>query len=258
MDNQKIMIPQNSYHFSVDDVFDSLIEVTDRQVGLFEHPFYAFLKKLHNQFGADISLYSFYQKNIDGKIHTLDEVRDLKEELALEPWLYFGPHALDYNNPPYSQTPEKQIETFEKIYGQLERFVGREHFSRFVRLQYYSESYELAGYFKSRGVQALFTTDKNAGSYRMPAEVASELLAKGYSSHLGMNFIRTNYRVEFFVDESLSEPEVTERFKSTVEKYGFLVFYTHEIEMYKEQGRNMAELMFKTARALGLKSVVQA
>ena len=36
------------YHFSVDDVFESLIEITDKGIEVFEHPFFSFLKELHD------------------------------------------------------------------------------------------------------------------------------------------------------------------------------------------------------------------
>ncbi len=248
------MIPQKTYHFSVDDVFKCLIEVADKKMPLFEHPFFAFLKTLHNRYGAHVSLYLFYEATVDGSERTLEEIPDLKAQLAEEKWLSFGPHALNYETPPYQQSPEEQVNTFEKIYAQIERFVGKAAFSDLVRLQYYSESFELAKYFKEKGVKALFSTDRQVGTHRMPKSVALELLEKGAAGYNGMDFIRTMFRVEFFAEENLSKERVLERFNQAVKKYGFLIFYSHEVDMTQEKGRVMAKLMFEAADFLGLKS----
>lgn len=247
-----MIIPKNTYHFSVDDVFDALIEVSDQKIPLFKHPFFFFLKKINSEFGAKIGLHLFYQKKIKGKIRTLREVESVKKEIEENPWLFFGPHALDYETPPYTQSVNEQIETFEKIYKEIDRFAGKKVYTNYVRLQYYSESFELGSYFKEKNVNALFTTDREVGSHRMPRIIGNQLLEKGYTKYKGMDFVRTHFRVEFFAKEKIGKQEVINRFKKTVQKYGFIIFYTHEVDMKKIAERKMAELMFEATQKLNL------
>src|SRR3989344_6053267 len=111
------MISKNSYHFSVDDVFDSLIEVSDKKIPLFDQPFFKFLQNIHEEFDANIGLYLFYQKKIKDNHRTLKDVTNLKSLLKKEDWLFFAPHALEYETPPYAQSIDEQIDTFEKKIG---------------------------------------------------------------------------------------------------------------------------------------------
>src|SRR3989344_2595076 len=249
------MILKNHYHFSIDDVFDCLIEITDKNIPLFNHPLLKYLKAQHEQFGVSIGLNVFYQKIINGKLRTLREVLVFKKELAKSPWLFFGPHALDYETPPYVQSEKDQIKTFDKIYKEIDRFAGKNTHSKYVRLQYYSESFELANYFHKKNVLALFTTDRERGTHEMPNNIGTELLKKGFAKFKGMNFIRTQFRVEFFRDEKLKKRGVFNRLRQALTKYGFLVFYTHEIDLQQKPGQEMARLMLEQAEKLNLKSI---
>ena len=118
-----ILQDQQRYHFSVDDVFDSLIEVTDRGILLYEHPFFAMLWEMWQKHGLITGLHLFYQKELDGRLRTLKDVRDISEELRCG-WLMFGPHALDPLTPPYSQSVEEQKIVFDNTYQQIKRFAG--------------------------------------------------------------------------------------------------------------------------------------
>lgn len=249
------MIPKKTYHFSVDDVFDSLAELTDKKINLFEQPFFAFLLKLHQVFGVNVGLHLFYQKKINGTLRTLKDVPDLKNQLKKENWLFFGPHALDYDTPPYAQSISQQVKTFDKIYKQIDRFAGIKKYTRYVRLQYYSESFELKNYFRKKGVEALFTTDRTVGSHRMPKTVNKKLLANGYAKYKGMNFIRTQFRVEFFAKERIKEKTIFNSIKKMLAKYGFIVFYTHEVDMANSADRKMARSMLDAVCKLSLTSV---
>ena len=250
------MILKNSYHFSVDDVFDCLIELSDKKVPFFKYPFFQFLKKLHEQFGVNIGLNIFYQKKINGKLKTLKGVRNLKKELAKTHWLFFGPHALDYETPPYIQSVPDQVKAFDKIYKEIDRFAGKKTFTKYIRLQYYSESFELANYFRQRKAVALFTTDRDKGSHRMPKKTSKKLLEDGFAKYKGMDFIRTQFRVEFFRDEHLTKEEVLNKLKQALKKYGFLIFYTHEIDMQGKPGQTMLRLILEQATRLNTESVI--
>jgi hypothetical protein len=245
------------YHFSVDDVFDSLIEVSDKKTTLFQQPFFRFFKEINDEFDARIGLYLFYQKKVDGRIRTLREAAQLEQHITnTTPWLYFGPHALEYETPPYAQTPQEQVDTFENTYREIDKFAGKDAYAKFVRLHYFSESYEIAQYFHLKGVKGLFSTDRDIGSHRMPSHVSARLKAKGHARYRGIDFIRTHFRVECFASEELSRKQVLTRLKKALNTYGFIVGCTHESDMMEEKSRRMATTIFECLRELRLPSVL--
>lgn len=246
------------YHFSVDDVFESLIDITNRNVPLFSHPFFQLLKEVHDQYGIQADLELFWSKEIDGTIYTLEDVRDLSRELVeAGSWLFFGPHAQSYKIPPFEQTTEEQKEVFNRIYTEIDRFAGKYTYAKWIRLHYYSEMYELADYFKSKGVVALFSTDREAGSHRMSQEVSNQLIQSGFASFEGMNFIRTQFRVEEMTNKRITDEEMVKLFMESIENYGYIIFYSHEYEFARSEVREVFRRMFKNLHQLGCVSIKQ-
>ena len=228
------------YHFSVDDVFDSLIEVTQKDMPLFEHPFFALMREMHEFADTQVDLELFFEKEIDGKRCTLADVRDLSGELEeAGDWLRFGPHAKSYLVAPFEQTPEEQRAVFDDIYREIDRFAGKQLRAEWIRLHYYSESYELADYFKGQGVTMLYSTDRPVGSHRMPPPLAEVLLREGFVEYKDMNFIRTQYRVEVFTNNRVTDAELREMFLHSLKKFGYITFYSHEYEFARSEVRNM-------------------
>ena len=135
-----------NFHFSVDDVFESLIDISDSKTKLIDHWFFSQLFFLWKKFKIKSAVYLFYEGNILNKKRSLKEVRNLKKELKGN-WLYFGPHALNHDSPPHKYEPKVQKEHFQKIYSEIIRFAGRKYIAKKIRLHEYSESYELANFF---------------------------------------------------------------------------------------------------------------
>ena len=239
-DMTKKRIDSTIVHFSVDDVFDSLITSSDNCNPLFSHTSLEVLKEIVLNYGAEIDLYVFYRSVVGGRARSLIEVSSFIQDChALGGAIRFAPHALDYYHYPFEQTPEQQIESFEKIYTQIDRFAGSKMRSSEIRLHYYSESYELADYFKEKRVRTLFTTDREIGSHRMPSSVSKELLKNGVSTYFGQRFERTQYRLEFMVESGISEAEVKNLCKKSIEQFGRVVVYTHECELARPLIRKM-------------------
>ena len=247
---------QRWYHFSVDDVFQSLIEVTDKNIPLFDHPHFSLLKEMHDLYGMHVGLNLFFQKEIDGKIRSLKEVRDLQEELRDSGgWIFFGPHALDFNNAPHQQTKDQQIATFDSIYKEIDRFAGDKRYAKWIRLHFYSESYELVDYFKLKGVEALFSTDRPVYSHRMPDDIKKDLRIIGSATYKEANFIRTQFRVEFFVDENLEKKDLETLFEKTASQFGYIIIYTHEYEFNRPEICEMTRTAFAALDKLSIKSI---
>jgi len=239
-----MIIPEKTYHLSIDDVFDSLIDVSDRGISLFENQFFRFCKSLHDEFGTNIDLYLFYQKKVSNNIRTLKEVSSsLKDALMKNKWLRFGPHALDPETPPYSQTPDEQVKAFNEIYKEIDRFSG--NLSNFVRLHYFSESYELASYFREKGVLALLSTDKDAVSWRIPDETKQELSTKGHVAYEGIEFIISNFRLENFANEKATASNIASKIETNLNTYNFVTLFTHEYEVPRPEVRQATSAALK-------------
>lgn len=239
------------YHFSVDDVFDAFVEVSDRRVPLFEHSFFAFLKRLHEDFGASVDLYLFYRKTMNGRCRTLDEVAaSIGDALLEHPWLRLGPHALDWDTPPYSQTPPEQVRVFDAVYAHLDRFAAGGGRSKWIRLHHFSEAYENGPYFRARGVEALLTTDKPAVSYRLGDSERRQLEESGRIEYGGITLIRSHFRMEGLVDAGLEGAAAERALDAILERHGVAVLMTHESLLGRPDVRAMTltALQHLTAR----------
>ena len=216
------------------------------------------MKEVHDVYGAQIDLELFWEGEIDGTAYTLRDVRNLSQEIEEHgQWLRFGPHAQNYTAAPFEQDPEEQKNVFNNIYAEIDRFAGKEYYAKWVRLHYYSESFELASFFKNKGVTALFSTDRDVGSHRMPGDVAKELLEKGCAQYQGMNFIRTQYRVEVFTNNRSSDEDLRRMFLEALEKYGYIVFYSHEYEFTRSEVRSAFRRVFQVLKDLDVVSIQQ-
>jgi hypothetical protein len=234
------------YHFSVDDVFDAFMEVADRQLSLFDQPFFRFLRHLNLTFGTHTSLYLFYRKELAGRMRTLTHVpSSLKITFSENPWLRLGPHALDYKTPPYAQSPQEQMRIFDTIYAEIERFAGPQAVSKWVRLHYFSESYELAEYFRTKGVTALLSTDKEAISYRLPAYAKESLKNAGTVTYEGMTFVRSHLRIENLLRDPTLADDADTILDSLLARSGYSVIMTHENEISSAEVRDLTEKVLR-------------
>lgn len=238
-----------SYHFSVDDVLESLLEVTDRGQELFEHEFFGFLRELHKQYDASVDLYLFLQRSGEGAVRSLADVTERLRPILQEcPWLSFAPHARDAATPPYDQSPADQQAFCTGVFRHIARFAGAGRTSRWVRLHYFSESYELATYFRSHGVEVLLTTDKPAVSYRLPVPETKQLQQQGYTEFAGIHVVRSNIRVENLVGRSLDDDQLDAELNRMCPPNSCAVVFTHEYELARREVREMTLRVFSWLR----------
>lgn len=239
------------FHFSVDDVFDSLIEVSERGTPLFTHPFFAFLNDLHRAFGVAVDLYLFLAQKNGGRTRTLAGVSDhIRAELQAARWLRLGPHGLDRDTPPHVQAPAAQRRVFDAIYREIERFAGPGKTTSWVRLHFFSESYDITDYWRERGVTTLLLTDKPAVAYRLPLAKRTVLARSGVAAYRGMTLRRTHERVEKLVRDTASG--IRERFDRHLDRHGFLCVLTHENALRDQQVRCLCRTCARYARDRGL------
>jgi len=150
------------------------------------------------------------------------------------------------------QPVSAQVATFDAIYAEIRRFAPEARLSRWLRLHYFSESYELADYFLARGVSGLFTTDREAVSYRLPPAGRAELREWGIAEHEGLKAVRTHARVETLVADGVAPERAVD---TMLDRYGFAVVMTHEYELIRPEVRAMAEALIQVLDARGAMSV---
>jgi len=244
------------YHFSIDDVIDSLIKISDSSDDLFSNPFFNFLYTIHQTYDTNVDLYCFYQKNTTDKPITLNEIsNNYKEIFSKNNWLRFGPHALDAETAPYSQSPDEQIQIFDLIYREIERFSGSSSKSELIRLHFFSESYELSNYFHTKNVHSLFTTDKPAISHRMNEKIKSELNNFGHTIFNEICFVRSHFRIETLVEQNLSHDDIINLLEYYLETYGFVTFFSHEYELIRPEVCEVLDFVLKYLYEHNIKSI---
>lgn len=221
-------------YFSVDDVFKSLIEITDKNIKLKNHWFFSLFYKLWKKYKIKTGLYLFYQGVINGRMRDLRQVRNIQEELN-ENWIYFGPHALDKFKPPHRFSVKSQKKHISKIYKEIYRFAGKNCTTKQLRLHEYSESFELERFFKKYNVASLFVTDKSVGAHRLPNKNKVELLNKGQTFYKKLNFIRTDFRIELLVKEKKLKNR--KKIIKVLKNRNFITIYSHEYELKKKKCR---------------------
>ena len=241
-----------NFHFSVDDVLKSLIEVTDQNIKLTNHWFFSYLYKIYQTYNVKIAVYLFYEEKINNKIRNLTEVRNLKKELK-ENWIFFGAHALNYQSPPHKLSVKIQKNHIDKIYKEIIRFTGNKYLAKKLRLHEYSECYELNKNLRKYNVSSLFTTDRNIGAYRLKEKNKKDLLTKGITKFKGQNFIRTDFRIENMVKKKSTEN--IKSIKKILDKKNYLSIYSHEYELNRKICRlNFLNLLNKITKIYSLKS----
>lgn len=226
-----------TFHISVDDVLPSLLDVSKKKIKLVEHNFFNTLRTAWDLYGVKTGLHLFYNQSSSGIEENLTDVRCLREEL-IDDWIYFGPHALNNENPPYCQSIEEQVATFEKINLEINRISPR-HKSKSIRLHHYSECYENAEYFKSIGIQEIFTTDKPIGLHRFGRAEQGVILDKGYIEINELKLSRTHFRIENLANEMITKDKFLLRARAHIEAHNRIVIYSHEYEHTRHEVNEM-------------------
>jgi hypothetical protein len=245
-----------AYHFSVDDVFEALIETSDRGIDLFAHPFFAYLREIHDRYRTNIDLYLFLLGPVNSVYRSLAEVSDRNRQQFQEAtWLRLGPHALAPGIPPFSQRPAEQRRTFDRIYDEIDRFAGPNKTCRWLRLHYFSEAYELSAYFRRRGVDALLLTDKEATAYRLPDSARAQLRRVGRATYRKLDFLRSHVRIEKLAPDTPHAAALGQRIDRVVAECGYLSLFTHEVELGCTKVREQTEQCLRHVALRGMRSL---
>jgi hypothetical protein len=245
-----------AYHFSVDDVFSSLFAPAETKQTVADQPAIRFLLDLTQSYGTQTDLYAFLHDPPEDQARDLSRLPDFVcTQVSRLEGLRFGPHGRDYISPPHAETLAQQATTLRELYVAIGRFCDSSKLSRWVRLHYFSECYEMAPVFLQHGAEALLLTDKPAITYRLDEGLKADLIGKGWTAKDGLAFIRSHMRFETCVAEGLSIAEVCARAEKIVEETGFVVLFTHEVDLADPRVREMASACLKTLAQAGARSI---
>jgi hypothetical protein len=220
------------YHFSVDDVFDVLLEASDSRDEPGSHCFLTYLSSLNRRFHTRVNLYLFLQKMQNGTLRSLADVMPtVGKWLRENSWVRLGPHGLDPETPPYKQSLADQRDTLARIYKHIDLLTGPAQYCQQARLHCFSESYELAPELKVRGVDTLFTTDKAAISYRLDDPHRHILEKTGTVDYAGLRLARSHLRIEAIAATDYDDHQLGEILYQVYCTTQCVVVFTHECEL---------------------------
>ncbi len=152
----------NKYRLSLDDNILFLKDISDHAAGyksIFDNPYLAFLKEVHDTYGTKIHLNIYYQTEGFNLSQMTDKFRD--EWTANSGWLRLSFHALQ-NKPdnPYANSGYDEVKRdCETVKAEIRRFAGDKQFDSVTTLHWGAATLEgtralrdcgytgLAGYF---------------------------------------------------------------------------------------------------------------
>ncbi|MCU6707999.1 hypothetical protein M6D81_04670 [Paenibacillus sp. J5C_2022] len=133
--------PGKFMHISFDDTYDLMKELTvneTRYNSLFDHEVFAYLRDMHEKYGAVFSFYLFYGRT-DDAFTMSDMTTKFKDEFATHAdWLKFGYHSLYEDTRSSRLSDEEMIASVGNMHAAITRFAGADSIDKLVRFGYFS------------------------------------------------------------------------------------------------------------------------
>lgn len=195
---------QRTYAITVDDVADALAELTRcgrRCTSLFDNPTFAFLKRMHEEYGAVFSLYLFEQGAIFPAFHLAQMPDRFRSEWgANSDWLRLGFHGRSLSTPvPYRNASYgKALADLIAVRDQVIRFAGDESWDVFSRTHWWSGSRAACRAWRDSGIRGLYAAAPGyPGYYLSPEQNALTQRCDSWRDHdEDLVFIQTDLWVE--------------------------------------------------------------
>ena len=239
-------------HVSFDDVrvcFENLAQ--KRYACLWDEPFFAWLKTLHEDYGVKFSLFTY------SDVLRLMDNRYAPTFSAVSEWLKIGFHADTSGHNLSDISYEKGKSYWTDFVGELQRITGgADNFDRMPRLEFFSGSKDgLCGMRDAEyGALGFLSADDNRAAYYLD-ELTLEYLYtndKSKDEVNGLTFFATDVRGDWFAENFTSTNAYRKPIKNTVyEELSYrertaafdgawksIIFFTHEWQIYDGQALN--------------------
>lgn len=238
------------FHLSIDDVQSSILELSRIRAGLFNNNFFAWLNKLHNNYGCMISLYLqnwFQLKKIDD-----NKFPEFKENAR---WLKFGIHTTGDGNDFQKATLYQGKSEWEGLVNEILRIGGSiENIDCFPRLHMFAGSFECLSGMKSASIcpaLGFLAADDLRQSYYFDQAVNKLIYSKRcsiFDNKSGLYFIPTDFRFDWlgreFKNNNLYIPAKSRNcYKELERRYvnlsakaerKLVTLFTHEWQIYSK------------------------
>ena len=184
-------------HLSFDDVSICMSDLTKDSLkynSIFEQPFLADLKQLHESTGAKFTLY-VYEMDKDYDIAQFPD-KFASEFDANHDWLCIGYHA---KRPEYTPDSIAQNDAFCKSFTRVDSILAHKFKrakSNTLRLHYFYATPEKIKLVISRGITKLLAADDDRISYSLPENDNAQLQSQELLQKDGMTYVSTDLRIE--------------------------------------------------------------
>lgn len=133
--------PEKLMHISFDDTFSLLKQLTTNEASytsLFDHSTFAFLRDMHNTYGAVFTFYLFYARTDDTFTMANVTTKFKSEFMANASWLKFGYHSLYEDTRSANLTDAELITNVNEMHAAITNFAGADSIDKIVRFGYFS------------------------------------------------------------------------------------------------------------------------
>ena len=187
-----------SFCFTVDDNIRFLKELTETPRGsLFDHPYLAMYRRLHDAYGIAVQLNLFYELEDFDLSHMTDRYRTEWEQNAS--WLRLSFHSRMENKRPYEQADYSTVlKDCRAVQSEILRFAGDDSLAKTTTVHYCLTTEEGTKALYDcgvRGLLGLYGTDEAPRSSYQIDEKEAERLRHGHMvwrdgiAHAGINLI---------------------------------------------------------------------
>lgn len=255
-DSTVVVDSANFMHLSFDDVstcFGNLIN--NQYENLFDEPFFAWLKTLHETYGAKFSLYAYNSSlnNVSNKY--------AKDFFNAKDWLKIGLHAEDASSSFANSTYEQGFNSWNKFVDNVTRITGSYlSVDRMPRLHTFAGSEEALKGMRDANYGAIgfLSADDSRNSYYLDRKTNDYLYLNDHVTDYenGLVFVATDLRTDWFNGTSASydyrEPTKDNVYDELVERYtnvdyansiSSYILFGHEWQLYN--GTSLTETRAK-------------
>jgi len=242
------------YRFSLDDNIWFLQDLTENQDvynSMFECPYLALLKSIHDKHNSKFHINIYYETPRHGGFNLTQMTDKYKDEWkANSDWMRLAFHAnADKPDRPYGHaTYEQAYFEMERVHKEILRFAGEEAFSKTVAAIHFGDcSIEAANAFRDLGIKAFVSSGKwntdNNIDIRMYCDAEQCALIDKYGYYYDKEMDIYHFRNYGGIQRcNIADiPTLLDNRRMSMPRYEFVDFCLHEQYFWPEYARHMPD-----------------
>lgn len=247
-----------SFCFTIDDNIRFLKELTQQNCeSIFDHPYVAMLKRLHERFDLKIQLNLFYR--VEGFDLSQMNDRYASQWAAISDWLKFSFHSDRENVRPYEHSGYDEVfSDCQSVHEQILRFAGPASLAKTTTIHYCKTTEDGLQALADQGVAGLlglYGTDENPRvSYSLDDDLVKALRQGQLVCHRGITFASIDMVLNLFRKEDLL-PTLSEFFgRDSIRVMIHEQFFYPDYRMYQPNFEEKLALVFDALCSRGYQS----